>query len=61
MTCGTESGEAAMGHIELARWADEIVIAPATADFIAADHGFAEDLLTTLCLRPPRRSPSCRR
>lgn len=46
-----ESGEAAMGHIELARWADEIVIAPATADFIAKlAHGFAEDLLTTLCL-----------
>jgi phosphopantothenoylcysteine decarboxylase/phosphopantothenate--cysteine ligase len=46
-----ESGEAAMGHIELARWADEIVIAPATADFIAKlTHGFAEDLLTTLCL-----------
>lgn len=46
-----ESSEAAMGHIELARWADEIVIAPATADFIAKlAHGFAEDLLTTLCL-----------
>jgi phosphopantothenoylcysteine decarboxylase / phosphopantothenate---cysteine ligase len=46
-----ESSEAAMGHIELARWADEIVIAPATADFIAKlAHGFAEDLLSTLCL-----------
>lgn len=46
-----ESSEAAMGHIELARWADEIVIAPATADFLAKlTHGFAEDLLTTLCL-----------
>lgn len=46
-----EAGEAAMGHIELARWADEIVIAPATADFMAKlTHGFAEDLLTTLCL-----------
>lgn len=46
-----EAGEAAMGHIELARWADEIVVAPATADFIAKlTHGFAEDLLTTLCL-----------
>ncbi len=46
-----ESGEAAMGHIELARWADEIVIAPATADFLAKlAHGFAEDLLSTLCL-----------
>lgn len=46
-----ERGEAAMGHIELARWADEIVIAPATADFLAKlARGFAEDLLTTLCL-----------
>jgi phosphopantothenoylcysteine decarboxylase/phosphopantothenate--cysteine ligase len=46
-----ESSEAAMGHIELARWADEIVVAPATADFLAKlAHGFAEDLLTTLCL-----------
>lgn len=40
-----------MGHIELARWADEIVVAPATADFLAKlAHGFAEDLLTTLCV-----------
>jgi len=46
-----ESSEAAMGHIELARWADEIVVAPATADFLAKlANGFAEDLLTTLCL-----------
>lgn len=46
-----EAGEAAMGHIELARWADEILIAPATAEFIARlAHGFADDLLTTLCL-----------
>lgn len=46
-----EAGEAAMGHIELARWADEILIAPATADFIARlAHGFADDLLTTLAL-----------
>ncbi|HEY5810379.1 MAG TPA: bifunctional phosphopantothenoylcysteine decarboxylase/phosphopantothenate--cysteine ligase CoaBC [Povalibacter sp.] len=46
-----EAAEAAMGHIELARWADEIVVAPATADFLAKlTHGFAEDLLTTLCL-----------
>lgn len=45
------AAEAAMGHIELARWADEIVIAPATADFLAKlAHGFAEDLLATLCL-----------
>ena len=46
-----EAAEAAMGHIELARWADEIVIAPATAEFMARlAHGFADDLLTTLCL-----------
>jgi phosphopantothenoylcysteine decarboxylase / phosphopantothenate---cysteine ligase len=46
-----ESAEAAMGHIELARWADEVVIAPASADFIAhLAHGLATDLLSTLCL-----------
>lgn len=46
-----ESAEAAMGHIELARWAEEIVVAPATAEFIARlAHGFADDLLTTICL-----------
>lgn len=46
-----EAAEAAMGHIELARWADEIVIAPATAELIARlAHGLADDLLTTLCL-----------
>jgi phosphopantothenoylcysteine decarboxylase/phosphopantothenate--cysteine ligase len=45
------NAEAAMGHIELARWADEIVIAPASADFLARlAHGLADDLLTTLCL-----------
>lgn len=43
--------EAAMGHIELARWADAVLIAPATADFIARlMRGEADDLLTTLCL-----------
>jgi phosphopantothenoylcysteine decarboxylase/phosphopantothenate--cysteine ligase len=43
--------ESAMGHIELARWADAILIAPATADFIARlVGGVANDLLTTLCL-----------
>jgi len=42
--------EAGMGHIELARWADLILIAPATADFIARlAQGQANDLLTTLC------------
>jgi phosphopantothenoylcysteine decarboxylase/phosphopantothenate--cysteine ligase len=43
--------EAAMGHIELARWADLVLIAPASADCIARlAHGIANDLLTTLCL-----------
>jgi phosphopantothenoylcysteine decarboxylase/phosphopantothenate--cysteine ligase len=45
------AAEAAMGHIELARWPHRIVIAPATADFIARlAHGLADDLLATLCL-----------
>lgn len=43
--------EAAMGHIELARWADLVLIAPASADCIARlANGIANDLLTTLCL-----------
>jgi len=43
--------EAAMGHIELARWADIILIAPASANLIARlSHGFADDLLSTLVL-----------
>jgi phosphopantothenoylcysteine decarboxylase/phosphopantothenate--cysteine ligase len=43
--------EASMGHIELARWSDLVLVAPATANFIAAyAGGFAGDLLTTLCL-----------
>lgn len=51
-----EAAEAAMGHIELARWADEIIIAPATAEFIARlAHGFADDLLTTVCLATSAR------
>lgn len=46
-----EEHEAAMGHIELARWADQIVVAPASADFIARlTAGMADDLLATLCL-----------
>ena len=46
-----EQAEAGMGHIELARWADLILIAPATANLLARlAHGFADDLLTTLCL-----------
>ena len=48
--------EAAMGHIELARWADLILVAPASANFIARlANGEASDLLTTLCLA--RRGP----
>lgn len=43
--------EQAMGHIELARWADYCVIAPATANMIAKlTHGMADDLLSTLAL-----------
>ncbi|NKC00410.1 MAG: bifunctional phosphopantothenoylcysteine decarboxylase/phosphopantothenate--cysteine ligase CoaBC [Pseudomonadales bacterium] len=46
-----ESAEAAMGHIELARWADIVIVAPVTANTLAhLAHGFAHDLLTTLCL-----------
>ena len=46
-----ETAEAAMGHIELARWADAVLIAPATANVMARlAHGFADDLLTTVCL-----------
>ena len=46
-----EQAEAGMGHIELARWADLVLVAPATANVIARlAHGFADDLLTTLCL-----------
>jgi len=43
--------EAAMGHIELARWADLVLVAPASADFLARlTAGRADDLLATLCL-----------
>ena len=43
--------EAAMGHIELARWADVVLVAPATADFMARlAQGEAKDLLMTLCV-----------
>ncbi len=51
-----EAAEAAMGHIELARWADVVLVAPASADFIAKlAHGFANDLLSTLCLATAAR------
>ncbi len=46
-----EQAENAMGHIELARWADLVLIAPATAHSMAQiAAGMASDLLTTLCL-----------
>ncbi|MGM8851471.1 bifunctional phosphopantothenoylcysteine decarboxylase/phosphopantothenate--cysteine ligase CoaBC [Salinicola halophyticus] len=48
--------EAGMGHIELAKWADIVLIAPATADLMARlAHGHADDLLTTLCLATEAR------
>lgn len=46
-----EEAEAGMGHIELARWADAILIAPTSANFIAKlAQGRANDLLSTICL-----------
>lgn len=46
-----EAAEAGMGHIELARWADVLLIAPATANILAKmAAGVADDLLTTICL-----------
>ncbi len=51
-----KEAEAAMGHIELARWADVILIAPATADFLAKlAYGHANDLLSTVCLATSAR------
>lgn len=45
------AAEAAMGHIELARWADLLLVAPASADFMARHcAGLADDLLATICL-----------
>jgi len=50
--------EAGMGHIELARWPDLILIAPASADFLARlAGGQADDLLSTLLLAAKRRWP----
>ena len=50
-TLWDSAAEASMGHIELARWAQRVVIAPATADLLARlAHGLADDLVTTLCL-----------
>jgi phosphopantothenoylcysteine decarboxylase/phosphopantothenate--cysteine ligase len=46
-----EGAESGMGHIELARWADVIVVAPASANFMArVAHGLADDLLAAVCL-----------
>ena len=46
-----EKAEAGMGHIELAKWADLIIIAPASANTLARlAMGMADDLLTTVCL-----------
>ena len=46
-----ETAEAGMGHIELARWADAVLIAPCSANFIAKlAQGRADDLLSTICL-----------
>jgi phosphopantothenoylcysteine decarboxylase/phosphopantothenate--cysteine ligase len=43
--------DSAMDHIELARWADLLIVAPASADFIAKMHqGYADNLLLTICL-----------
>ncbi len=51
-----EAAEAAMGHIELARWAEQVLIAPATANSIAKlAHGLADDLVSTLCLATTAR------
>lgn len=45
------AAEAGMGHIQLARWADLVLVAPASANFMARlAHGHGNDLLTTLCL-----------
>ena len=50
-TLWDSAAEQAMGHLELARWADRVVVAPATADLLARlAHGLADDLVTTLCL-----------
>ena len=48
LDAGTESG---MGHIDLARWSDVVLVAPASANFMARlSVGMADDLLSTLCL-----------
>ena len=51
LTLLDEAVENAMGHIELARWADMVLVAPASANFLAKlNQGRADDLLSTVCL-----------
>ena len=51
MSLWDETAEAAMGHLELAGWAQQVIVAPATANTIARlAHGIADDLVSTLCL-----------
>ena len=51
-----EKAEAGMGHIELARWTDLLLIAPASADFIAnMVHGRADSLLAAIYLATPAK------
>ena len=51
MSLWDETAEAAMGHLELAGWAQRVIVAPATANTIAKlAHGLADDLVSTLCL-----------
>ncbi|WP_081299497.1 bifunctional phosphopantothenoylcysteine decarboxylase/phosphopantothenate--cysteine ligase CoaBC [Gilliamella sp. wkB195] len=50
------SAELSMSHIELAKWADLVLIAPATANIIAKmANGIADDLLSTVCLATPAK------
>ena len=50
------SAELSMSHIELAKWADLLIIAPATANIIAKmANGIADDLLSTICLATPAK------
>jgi len=57
-----KTAEHQMGHIQLARWADVVLIAPATANLLARlAHGVADDLLTTImqvCEKPVLLAPA---
>lgn len=63
--CEWQDDRSAMEHIDLARWADRILIAPATADTLAKlAQGRADDLLSAICLaseRPPAVAPAMNR